>query len=337
MSREVIGTSTTVADLEHERVPVPRHDARPVPVTDLDRPTSPEVTETGRPDDDRSAPSWRRSAPAWLWGPAGVVAAVVAGLLAGVLVGAGVAERSTEPVRLLGGLTYPQVGFSGAPGATVVMDLLVVNAGAETVTVVGGAFANDFSTPFDLPEPFDVEPGASVRGDVRIGVNCEALTGTGLLLTVETRDGRTQQVEPAGLDNGIATLGAADLAFACQGLPGTATLEVSSLVARGDGSISLTVRNRQEAPVDLSIDGPTGTTILSEPPLPVRIDAGSGVVLILTLRIDDCRTVSIRPGAGGDLGLVVEDAQGRTYPDRGSIDPVVTAGWFARQVALTCG
>ena len=335
MSREVIGTGTTVTEREH--VPGPRHDVHLAAVTDLDVPATPEAVPTAPGDGGRPG-SWRQGAPAWLWGPAGVVVAVVVGLLAGGLLGAGVAERSADDsVRLLGGLTYPQIGFSGVETGNVTMAMLVVNAGPDPVTVVDAAFVNDFTTSLDLREPFDVEPGEAVRADVQVSVDCDSLTGSGLLVTVETRDGRTRQVELAELDEGVATLGAADLAFVCQGTGQAPTLEVSAMTARGDGSISLSVRNTRDEPVDLTIEGPTGTTIVSEPPFPVTLDAQALEVLILALRIDDCRAVSIRPGAGSDLDLVVVDQGGQLYVDVAFIDPVLTAGWFARQVALACG
>ena len=340
MSREVIGSGATVAG--PERVPLPRHDARPAVATDLDAPAAPAPAETQTAPQvptTRRRVGWPASAPAWLGGPAGVVGAVVVGLLAGALLGVGAAERSAadrraESIRLLGGLTYPRVGYSGIPDGTMNMDVLVINAGPEPVLVVSVGFGDGVASSLTLSEPYPMQlgPGEALRAAAELRVDCDAPGGGVVVVEAETLDGRSRQVPLDQLDSGDAMLGTEDLAFMCGQFAPVETLQVFSTSSRGDGSLNMTVRNTQSDQVTLTMDGPVGTTIVSEPAFPLELGPNSSEFLILRVRVDECTGAATRPDAGNDLSLLVDNRRDQAY-----LDPVITAGWLARQVALVCG
>lgn len=345
MSREVIGTGTTE---ELERAPAPRAAPRAATVTDLDAARDavpqPEVAVRTATVGDLAAPGdpprrshWPATAPAWLAGPVGVVGAVVVGLLAGALIGTGVAERSqaqqrSENVRLVGGLAYPTTGFLSSSTGGSQIDVLVVNAGPETVRVTGASFG-DAGSRIDLSEPFEVAPGESARESADVQIDCErpGLTDvTSLSVTAQTPDGRTRDVDLAatGLGGILAT---DDLGYLCGEFDASSTLDVFSTTSRGDGSLSMQVRNSTDEAVELTFLGPAGVTIVGEPPFPVTLDASSSEFLVVSVRIDECTGAATRADAGNDLRLLVDGEREQAF-----LDPVVTAGWLARQVALAC-
>ena len=357
MSREVIGAGTTD---EAERLPRPRGDARPATVTDLDAPTTaatpttpaatPRDGDTPRTDSagdagdaDGAAPvapatgsfPWPDHLSAWLARPAGVAAVVTMCLLAGGLIGVGVAERfaaerRSDTVRLLGGLAYPTRGFlSDATGGSQV-DLLVVNAGPETVRVTGASFVEGSPSELVLPEPFEVGPGESARAAADVQLDCDTPLLSDVSVTVATPGGRTRDVVLPG-DGMGGMLADGDLQYLCGAFDGASSLEVFSTVSRGDGSLSMQVRNSTDDAVELTFAGPVGVTIIGDPPFPVTLAPDSSEFLIVRVQVDTCTAAASRPDAGNDLRLLVDEQREQAF-----LDPVVTAGWLARQVALEC-
>ena len=344
MSREVIGTGTTVE--EHDHVPAPRDGAPTSHLTRLDDPAASEVdTPTATTDDDapsdpatpsRRLRAWPDAAPAWLAAPVGVMAAVLVGLLVGALLGTGVAERSAsqeraESVRLVGGLAYPENGFSTdvRGGGDMRIDVLVINAGPETVRVVGAALPESSSSSLALAEPFEVEPGETVRGKAELRLDCDDPGVGDVVTTVQTPDGRSRDVDLRATDD--AALGRGELGYLCGDFGPMSTIDVFPAVSSGEGSLSMTVRNTSDRPVELTFDGPAGTTIVGDPAFPLALDPDASAFLELSVQVDQCTGAATRPDAGNDLQLLVNGER-----DVALLDPVVTSGWLSRQVALVC-
>lgn len=358
MSREVIGTGTTE---EAERRPAPRAASRAATVTDLDG--SPDAgpvaaDDTGHPGDGHTRDPgyghtedprpravalhrptrWPDTAPSWLAAPVGIVGAVVVGLLAGALLGTGVAERSaaqqrSEAVRLVGGLAYPNSGFLSSSTGGSQIDVLVINAGPETVRVTGASFGTGAENPIELSEPFEVAPGESVRERAEVQVDCDRPARSDVSevsVTAVTPDGRARDVVLA--DSGMGgILATRDLGYLCGDFDGSNTLDVFSTISRGDGALSMQVRNSTPDAVELTFLGPAGVTIVGEPPFPLEVRPNSSEFLVVRVQIDECTGAATRADAGNDLRLLVDDEREQAF-----LDPVVTAGWLAREVALAC-
>ena len=336
MSREVIGAGTTVTD--HARPRLPRHGVHPAAVTDLDAPEAPSPAGPElRTPAPRARPRarWLDVVPGWLARPAGVVAITLAALLVGVLLGAGATERAAadrqgESLRLLGGLTFSQLQFSGSAEGLPI-DLLVINAGPETVRVTDATLTDSTST-LSLREAFEVAPGEAARGEGLLELDCTRRGGGGeVVATVATPDGRRHAVTLAGTQLQTDMLDLSDSGFLC-GLGPVSTLEVSGTVVRADGSISIQVRNSGDEAVELSFEAPDGVTVVGDPPFPFTLGANSAELLIVRAQVEACTRDATRADASTFLALLVDGQR-----DQAFLDPVITAGWLARQVALVCG
>lgn len=318
-------------------------DAAPLDaVTDLDGPTVPtapvrradagptDVPSARRRLDPAALLRWPASTPQWLRTPVALVAAVVVGAVVGGLLATGVGERrelqeDQSTVRLLSAISAP--AFGSLSDGWLPVRVVVLNAGPEPVTVTG-ARLDGTDTVLALDGARTVQPGRSGSLNAVARLDCGGGAPGGLLLTVEASDGGTTEVSAPDLGRGIGIL-PAELSGYCA-VPEEA-LPVFATEIADDGRLAITLRNDRDRVVQLTAEGPGGTSLTGEPALPLALERGETVVLRLAVEVERCTFAALRADAGGEIELAVDDARGGA-----PIDGITAAGWFAQQLARAC-
>lgn len=306
----------------------PTESAPPDPDAQQQQPAHQAARQPPHQPPPQQLPWWRR--------PWAVVAAAAIGALLATLVTASVLERRhaedrLAATRLMADLQLRDFGQQMHTDGTADVDLVVYNAGQDSVAVTGVDLpgATD-GWRVQLRRDTNVPAGRTVRIPAEVRLDCRQAPPRQLELQVRTADGRSRDVQPASamaaIDNG---LGLEIFGWLCTTDAGG--VEIWSTRALDDGTLALTMRNPTDEQITVAFSGPTGTQILSDPPSPITLQARTGIAVHLTIQVDRCTAAAQRATAGDDLRMTVDEQQ-QSLPT----DPAVLAGWLARTVALTC-
>ncbi len=371
MSREVLGALDDATPDGDPRAPAEADEAAPATLrldddsTGGGRPTAPGPAAGGpvaapsdrAPDPDPDAPAGPpaqgRGRAAHLWHsvrhlvqhprsrtPA-VALVVVAGLVGAVL-GAAVAQRAAlagreQTASVSAWITYSASGSGTSPRYS----LFVVNSGQASLTVteadLGGGI-DEGRGPVDLAleAAFEVAPGKAGQATVTATSECAAgpLSEGGardgnLRVTVATQDLREQVLEVPNLAG--MSLSAVDVYNEVCQRPLEQVPVVADLTSRADGRLSLSLSSVDGADHEVSLRGPDGIALVTEPPMPVTLVGRQAQVLALGLEVDFCTQNATQLLAGDQVQLVV-DGESLDF----LLDPVMMTSWFAREVAKVC-
>lgn len=326
LSREVLGQ---VAEAGEDLLETTRHD--PTSVADLDAPVDAPPPERAAPGAGRRPLQWPEATPDWARGPVGVLvtaavtATVVMLLATGLAERRAAAERESE-LRVLATLTWPD--SLPARGEAIDLQVLVLNAGPEPLTVTGLSL-EDSSSRLRLLEDRDVGPGAAALVPASLQLDCGENRPDDLVLTATTADGRTRSVTPAGLGRRVAmTLD--DLRVLCERQQ-LEPLPVWRTWVDPDGALVFQVRNPREEPAVLTVRTPPGTEVVGAPPLPATLPPGRTVPVRLYLDVVRCTNAAQRAAAGEQVEFRVDGDVAVLTPDVATV-----VGWFAQEVAEGC-
>jgi hypothetical protein len=346
MSREVLDEAGPGVE---RPAPAP---SQPMPsawVLDLDAPAAPPSSPAPAPDAEpqrgssrlREALDPRREGPVGWWrSPWAVVAAAATGALVATVLTGGVMNRQQEAarlaaVRLVADLEPPQSTYNRDRDQGLIdLDLIVYNAGQDGVEVLDATFPGTTGTTIGVREDTAVPAGDTVRVPAQLRLDCSRPLPRSLELRVRTQDDRTRSVRPSSLVAAMYSGDALDsISWMCSPGGRLTQIDIWSTTARDDGSLSMQLRNPSDKPVQIEFTGPAGTTILTDPPSPITVDARDSAFLALTVRVDRCTAAAQRAAAADDVLMHVDgDVWGNLWAD----SPSVLAGWFARSVALEC-
>jgi hypothetical protein len=295
----------------------------PSPLVDLD---------TAAPAEPAPAPR-RWPGATKPWPPTLLLAAVVATALLSGLLTAGALEQREQAdrhstVRLLASLTYPSNGPVRVAPDRVRMELVLLNAGPEPVTV-SEAMVHGSRTQVLLAHSHEVNAGRSSAVEVTVAPDCSALLTDRLTLVVTTADGQTREVPVDELGHGLGVQLGQLQQFCDGGAPEPIPVWRTSVEA--DGSLALHLRNIRSIPAQLTAVGPPGTRLVGDPPLPLTLPTDRSVVVRLRVVVDRCTFAAQRPDAGSQIELKLDGEDGGVNPD-----PPTLVGWFAQQVVRAC-
>ena len=300
-------------------------------VADLDHPVD---APSGQPDASgarRRPLQWPEATPDWARGPVGVLVATAVTATVVMLVATGLAERRAAAERqselhVLATLTWPD---SLPPlGEPIDLQVLVINAGPEPLTVTGLSL-EDSASRLRVREDRSVGPGAAVLVPASLQLDCSENRPDDLVLTATTADGRTRSVAPAGLGRRVAmTLD--DLRVLCD-RQRSEPLPVWRTWVDPDGALVFQVRNPREAPAVLTVRTPPGTEVVGDPELPASLPPGRTVPVRLYVDVMRCTNAAQRPAAGEQVEFRVDGEVAVLTPDVATV-----VGWFAQEVAETC-
>jgi hypothetical protein len=279
--------------------------------------------------------TWPTAAPGWLRAPVGVAAAVLVGAVVGGLVASSSVERAQlaerqSTVRLLATLALPATGpVEDESGHGFQMDLVVLNAGPEPVTVTEARVPRT-QTAILLDRSTRVLPGRTATVETTVVPDCSGRAAGDLTLLVATVDGTTREVAAGALGRGLG-LRPSQLGVYCRSGPAAEPIPVWRSTVEEDGTLALQLRNTRPGPVQLAVGTPPGTHIEGSPALPATLPTDHSVVVRLRLVVDRCTSAAQRADAGGQVELLVDGDPGVSLPDTSTL-----VGWFAQQVAAQC-
>ncbi len=156
--------------------------------------------------------------------------------------------------------------------------------------------------------------------------------------------GGEEDAEPVRLPVVSPSLGGSvgqQLLWACRML-GPEAVYASPVEVLDDGRLVVRARNDSSQTMLLIPRDALGTALVSDPPLPLRLEPGSTEDLALALRVD-CEQVGtvLWQSYGGSTDLLVSADDGNPTVDDGGYsvlgDPAVTAAWATRLVGAACG
>lgn len=247
----------------------------------------------------------------------------------------------------------PEAGTGAGGGLRAVVAVLLVNAGDEPVTAAATALSTPGQRTAGEPEPVLVPAAGAAAAHLALEVDCSAVGGGAggsptdpavrpgedvVEVVTTARDGTLRDPLVLPVLSGPGGVHA-ELAWACD------PASFNGLTARAgsqsrEGRLEVEVTNAGPEAVVLAARHSGGARLVADPPLPLAVEGGSSVLLLLDL-VPHCATPGGDPAAGPAVELganLLGSYAGVADPSTGH--PLLSAGevsrWSAGRAVPPC-